>query len=398
MRGLLSAPRDMLRNLGLLSLGWVCVTLIQMMMVSITILVGHQLAETKSLAALPIAMQWLAVALSTVPASFLMQRIGRRAGFLLAAGIIAVGGGLALIAVYDSDFALFCVSTFLVGMGSAANWYYRFAGAEVVSEEFRSRAISLVLAGGVGAAVLGPSLAVWSKDLLAPVPFAGTFVAIIVLNFVIAILLSFVDIPRPAVQELKGGRPLREIARQPMFRVAVVGGVASYAVMVLMMSVTPLAMAQCGLPFDDAAFVIQWHVLGMYVPSFFTGQLIRRFGTLQIMITGALLLIAASAIAAMGITLVHFWLSLGLLGIGWNFLFIGSTSLLTETYRTSERAKAQGLNDFLIFSMVGVGVLSSGHLLDAMGWTAVALSVLPFVLVVLMAVAYLARARARAAV
>ena len=393
MIGFLKAPPALKRNIGLLSLAWSCSSLVALMLVSVSILAGHLLAEDKSLAALPITLQWVGTAATTVPASLLMQRIGRRYGFMVAASIIIAGGLIGAFAIDIANFWLFCAATTLVGAGMSFNWYYRFAAAEVASEEYRSRAISLVLAGGIAAAILGPTLAIWSRDLFAPVIFSGTFLVIAGLATITLVLLQFVEIPRPPAVDLHGGRPLSVIAAQPAFRVAVIGGVVSYSVMVLMMAVTPLAMEMCGHGFADAAFVIQWHVLGMYVPSFFTGHLIRRFGVIRIMLAGAALLMATVAVGASGISLVHFWLALALLGGGWNFLFIGATTLLTETYRPAERAKAQGLNEMLVFGTSGVGVFLSGHMLTDLGWTAVTLAALPAIAAAAGAVLWLGQRR-----
>ena len=217
-----------------------------MLLVTVSVLTGYFLATDKSLAALPIALQWLGTAATTVPASFLMARIGRRGGFAIAALIAILGAGLAVFAIYESHFWAFCAATTLLGMGNGFTWYYRFAAAEVVPESFKSRAISLVLAGGVVSAIVGPTLADRSKDLLAPFLFAGSFVSMAVLQLTVLVLLSFVRIPRPSAEALRGGRPMGEIARQSKFVVAVTGGVVAYGVMVLVMSVTPLAMQMCG--------------------------------------------------------------------------------------------------------------------------------------------------------
>lgn len=397
MRDLLSAPRPFLRNLSLLTITWSLAALVNLMMVSVSVLTGHMLAEDKSLAALPVALQWLGTAASTIPASLLMRRIGRRAGFTVASAIIASGGALAMAAILAGSFWIFCLATTMVGSGMAFNWYYRFAAAEIASQEYRSRAISLVLAGGIVAALLGPTLAGWSRSWFEPTLYAGTYALLIGLSGAIALLLRFVEIPRPAAADLKGGRPLRQIAAQPVFRVAVLGGVVAYVVMILMMSVTPLAMTLHGHAFEDATFVIQWHVLGMYVPSFFTGHLIRRWGAVSIMQTGGGLLFGCLAVALAGDSMLHFWVALALLGIGWNFLFTGSTTLLTETYNTAERAKAQGLNELLIFGATAVGVYFSGALLHGLGWNAVVLLALLPILMTIAATGWLGAQRARAA-
>ncbi|MEQ8702064.1 MAG: MFS transporter, partial [Bauldia litoralis] len=335
------------RKLALLSICWALVTTSMMLVVSVTALVGNMLAEDKSLVALPVALQFIATALSTVPASFLMKWIGRRNGFLVAAFLLMSGAVTAIAAIYLNLFWLYCVACALIGAAAAFSWYYRFAAAEAVPESYRSRAISLVLAGGILAAIFGPTLARYSKDMLEPLLFAGSFVSIVLLQLVVMAVLAFVDTPKLTGQELKGGRPLREIARQPKFRIAVAGGVIAYSVMVLLMSVTPLAMEMCGLTFSQATHVIQWHVLGMFVPAFFTGHLIKRFGVLPIMTLGVVANLGCVIVAASGQSFANFWVSLFLVGVGWNFLYTGATTLLTETYTPAERAKTQALNEFL---------------------------------------------------
>ena len=389
--------RGFRRNIGILSACWALTSTSNMLLVSVTVLTGHMLAADKALAALPIALQWLGTAATTVPASFLMARIGRRGGFATAALTVIAGAALAVAAVYGRSFPLFCAATFMLGMGNGFTWYYRFAAAEVVTEDFKSRAISLVLAGGVIAAVLGPSLADRSKDLLAPHLFAGSFAVMAALQGIVLTLLAFVRIPRPETEALHGGRPMSEIARQPKFVVAVMGGVVAYGVMVLLMSITPLAMTLNGYDFSDATSVIQWHVLGMYVPAFFSGHLVRRFGTQPMMLAGAVLILACIVLAASGISRFHFWTALTLLGVGWNFLYVASTNLLTETYSVAERAKTQAANEFAVFLFVAAGTFASGTVLHYFDWRTVNLSVLPLVLAVTIATMWLAVRRPRPA-
>ncbi len=374
------------RKLALLSTSWALVTTSMMLVVSVTALVGNMLAEDKSLAALPVALQFIATALTTVPASFLMNRVGRRNGFLFAAFLMTSGAVTAFAAIYLNLFWLYCVACILIGGAAAFSWYYRFAAAELVPDTYKSRAISLVLAGGIAAAIFGPTLARYSKDMLAPLFFAGSFASIVVLQFVVMTILCMVGFPKPTAVHLKGGRPLMEIARQPKFIIAVIGGIIAYSVMVMLMSVTPLAMQMCGLSFSDATHVIQWHVLGMYVPAFFTGHLIKWFGTLPVMTAGVVANVACVVIAASGQDFNNFWAALCLLGVGWNFLYTGATTLLTETYTPAERAKTQALNEFLIFIVVGAATFTSGKVLTAngaTGWTTVNLAVLPLIVAVL---------------
>ena len=396
MRNLLNAPRSFRRNIPILTMCWVFATMVTMSMVSVSALTGHMLADDKAFAALPIMMQWLGTAGVTIPASFFMQRFGRRAGFMLGAALIAVGAAIAVLAVHERSFLLFCLGTPLVGAGVGFNWYYRFAAAEVSTEEFKSRGISLVLAGGIVGAMVAPTMAIWSKDLLLPDLFAGTFATIGGFAVLMFCTVAWVDIPRPAAEDLAGGRPFAEIARQPAYRVAVLGGIVSYSVMILMMSVSPLALRGHGYSFSEMAFVIQLHMLGMYLPSFFTGHLVRRFGAITILQVGAGLNLICILFAVTGMTLTHFWGAMVLLGVGWNFMFIGSTTLLTETYTPAERAKAQGINDFLIFGVTGVATLFAGSLLQHISWAAVAWSALPAVILCIGASLWLSSVRRRA--
>jgi len=397
LRTLLNAPRSFRRNIPILTMCWVFATMVTMTSVSVAALTGHMLADNKAYAAMPIMLQWLGTAGVTIPASFFMQRFGRRAGFMVGAALIAVGATIAVLAVQERSFLLFCLGMPLVGAGVGFNWYYRFAAAELSPEDFRSRGISLVLAGGIVAAMVAPGLATWSKDLLSPDLYAGTFATIVGFAVLLFFTVAWVEIPRPAGEDLAGGRPFAVIARQPAYLVAVLGGIVSYSVMILMMSVSPLALRGYGYSFAEMAFVIQLHMLGMYLPSFFTGQLVRRFGAIAILQFGAALNFFSILFAVTGMTLFHFWIAMALLGVGWNFMFIGSTTLLTETYTPAERAKAQGINDFLIFSVTGVATLIAGSLLQHIGWAAVAWSALPAILLCFGASLWLGSVRRRAA-
>ena len=342
----------------------------------------------EQLLALPAALQWTAMACLTIPFSFLMKRIGRRNGFFIGAGMLITSAGIAIIAIYERSFWLYCIGSFGIGGAQSIGWYYRFAAAEMVPESFRSRAISLTLAGGVAAAILGPTLADYSREALAPVLYAGSFAAIMCVQSITMMVLMVIRIPRPPEADLKGGRPLMEIARQPKFIVAVGGGVVGYGVMVMMMSVVPFAMELCGHSFSDATSVIQWHVLGMYVPAFFTGHLIRRFGAPRMMLVGAIANVGALVTAASGIALVNFYIALALVGVGWNFLYTSATTMLTETYTTAERAKAQGLNELLVFTFVGMATLFSGFTLKTWGWVELNLAALPLIVLVVVAAAW----------
>ena len=360
-------------------------------------LIGHGLADTKVLATLPIGIQFVMTMVATVPASLLMKRIGRREGFTVGASIGLAGALFGLWAIMEGSFTLFCVGLALIGGANGFAQYYRFAAADAASEAFKSRAISLVLAGGVIASV-GPLMADWTKDLFAPIAFAGVFAAVAALYVVTLAVLRFITIPPPDAEERSsGGRPLLVIMRQPVFVVAVLGSLVGYAMMSLLMTATPLAMMFCGFGFSDSAQTIQWHVLGMFAPAFFTGHLIRRFGTLRIMAAGALLIGLCAAANIHGIALVNFQVGAILLGVGWNFLFTGGTTLVTELHTPAEKAKTQAAHDFTVFTGVAAAALLSGALHEAVGWQTMNYAVLPFLGIVLAGLAWLALRGRRAA-
>ena len=353
-------------------------------------LVGLALAPSAGLATVPLGLQFLATMLFTLPASLYMQRVGRRTGFMSGAAIGLAGAGLAAWSVVDASFSGLCAGTFGIGIFIAFAQYYRFAAADIATEEYRSRAISLVLAGGVVAAFAGPNLANASRDMIAGATFAGCFIVVAGLAAMTMLALAFVRVPHRQAHTGHGSsRPLVEIATQPRYLTAVAGALVGYSAMNLLMTSTPLAMESRTLPFADTASVVQWHVVGMFAPSFFTGHLIRRFGTLRIMLAGAVLQAACVAVNLIGDSYTHFLAALVLLGLGWNFLFIGATTLLTETYTAQEKAKAQGFNDLLVFATVTFTATSSGYLHFELGWRSLNIGVLPFLAVVAAAMAWL---------
>ncbi|HYG54733.1 MAG TPA: MFS transporter [Burkholderiales bacterium] len=349
-------------------------------LITINGLVGLSLAPYSGLATLPVTCWVLGAAIATMPASFHMKRVGRQRG-LTAGTLWGIVGALGSAgAVWMQSFWLLCLATLVFGVYNGYGQYYRFAAADIAEPHFRPTAISLVLAGGLVGGILGPSLSRLTVDLLSP-QFVGAYLALIGYAVVTMVLLRFIRIPTPtAAERSASGRPLAEIAAQPKFIVAVLCGAVSYGVMNFLMTSTPIAMGVCGHPYGDAAMVISSHVVGMFAPSFFTGRLIRAFGVLAVMAAGVVIMIACIAIALAGISVAHFWWSLVLLGVGWNFLYIGGTTLLTETYRPEERAKAQGANDQLIFITMAISSFSSGMTVTAAGWTRVNLFAVPLVL------------------
>ncbi len=360
------------------------------LLMTVSAVVGDMLAADPALATFPLALQFLAVLGSTIPASFFMQRFGRRAGFTVGAFCGFLGGLIAAAAVWYGSFLLLCVGSVFLGAMAVHGGFYRFAAADTASASFRPKAISLVMAGGIGAAILGPELAKQTRDLFEPLLFFGGYLAISVLNLVVMALLQLVRIPRPSRQtRATSGRPLLEIATQPTFIVAALAAMVGYGAMNLIMVPTPLAMLGCDHPFEVAAFVIQLHVLGMYAPSFFTGHLLHKFGHLPILGLGALLILACVAVNLAGVEVGHFSVALILLGLGWNFLFVGGTSLVTETYRVEEKAKVQALNDTLVWGTVAITAFSSGAVYNALGWQAVNLAVVLPLLAVLGALFWL---------
>ena len=361
------------------------------MLVILSGLVGLDLAEDKALATLPVSAVMIGNALTMVPASLLMERIGRRPGFILGALVGAFGAMVAAAGILDRNFGLFVLGSFIIGVYAGFAQYYRFAAADAASANFKSKAISLVVAGGIVAALVGPELAKWSSGLLAPHRFLGAYVVVAGLALAASILLGLLDIPRLREAEIREpGRPLLRIMRQPVFLVAVLVGMMGYGVTILMMTATPLAMAAYDHGLDHTAFVIQWHTVAMFAPAFFTGSLIRRFGVRNVMLVGVLLLAGCVVAALAGVEIGHFWFGLAALGLGWNLTFIGASTLLIEAYLPAERAKVQAANDFLVFGAVAVASLLSGVLLDSFDWRAVNYFAIPFLLAAAAAITWLA--------
>ncbi|MHC5653864.1 MFS transporter [Stappia sp. ICDLI1TA098] len=355
-------------------------------------LVGaSMLGADKSLATLPVSCFVLGTAFGTLPAGAVMQRYGRRAGFVGAAAFGILAGLLSAWGIFQASFLIFCLGTMASGFVSAFTQQYRFAAADTASDAFRPKAISFVLAGGVLAGIIGPQTVINTADLFDPILFAGTYVAQAGLALVTLCIVAFVSVPRPPRSRgpVSGVRPLSEIMAQPRFIVSAACAITTYALMSLVMTATPLAMIGCGLTADDAAHGIQWHVLAMFGPSFFTGHLITRFGRERIVAIGLALLSGCAAVALSGIDVAHFWTALILLGLGWNFGFIGATAMLADAYRPQERARVQSVNDFLVFGFVAMASFSSGALLQNFGWETVNWLVFPFTIVSLILLVWL---------
>ncbi len=378
------------RNVTLLSGGLALSMSGGILVMTVTALTGTMLAPSPELATLPLTVQFIMTMATTIPASLFMRRVGRRVGFSVGQIIGVIGALVSCYAIFEHNFWLFVVGGGLIGSHNAFWQYYRFAAADTASADFKSRAISYVMAGGVVAAILGPELARYSRDLFEPIMFAGPYAVLAALSLCTLLLLQFIRIPGLTVEERKdSGRPLSVIARQPAFIVAVLSAMLGYAVMSFVMTATPLAMAACDHGFGDTAFVIQWHALGMTVPSFFTGHLIRRFGVLTIIKIGALLNLGTVIVGLSGIDVTEFFLALLFLGVGWNFMFVGGTTLLTEAYTPAERNKVQALNDFLVFGLVSVASLGAGAIQNLWGWEAINMMVIVPTLIAFLAALWL---------
>ncbi len=354
----------------LLSLCQALLTTGNVLLISVNALIGQQLAPSPELITLPVAMQFVGLMCATIPASLVMARIGRKNGFYLGNSVGILGALCCIYALQQGQFMLFCCGTFLLGIGIGFGTLYRFAAVEACPDEQKSRAISLVMAGGVIAAVLGPNLAISSRSWLDDSVFSGAFIGLLLLYVIALILLSFVRMPATGAvsQTQTAARPISSIVLQPVFIVAVTIAMVGYAVMNLIMTVTPVAMARCGFDFSTSAWVIEWHVLGMFLPSFITPRIIGRLGLLPVMVLGALLMLLCIALNLHGVSQWHFWAALALLGVGWNFMFISATQLVTHAYRPAEKAKSQAANEFLVFGMVTLSAFSSGWLESTLGW------------------------------
>lgn len=354
-------------------------------------LVGSTLAPSPSWATLPMALSIVGTALTTFPISLMMRRVGRRVGFVLCALAGSAGAFIGAYAIFERSFGLFLLGCLVSGIYQASASYYRFAAADTASPAFRPQAISWVMTGGIVAALVGTFMVMATTNLLAPVTFAGTWLVMGALAVIGAGILLFIDIPLTQKHDAPSGRPLGVIARQPRYMVAAMTAMLAFGIMVLVMTATPVAMLGCGFSVKDSSWVIQWHALAMFVPSFFTGALIQRFGAERISAIGMLLLVGAAVSGLLGIHFENFAIGLVLLGLGWNFGYIGGTTMLTETYEPEEKNKAQGLNDFLVFTTTAITSLMAGKLLAWFGWAGVNVAVFPMVVLALVMIVWLAR-------
>ncbi len=380
------------RNVAVLALAQALFMSVQGMSAATTPLAGHMLlgADVKWLATVPVFLMHVGIMTATIPASLLMAAIGRRAGFALGSLLGVLGGAAGCAALYWQSFPLLCFSALVQGMQAAFFWYFRMAAADASAPDFRAKAISLVMAGGVLAGLLGPEAAKWSVDWLAPVTFAGVYVAMAGFSVAVLLLVQLLRIPGlSSAERAAGGRPMAVIARQPAYRVALAASVFGYAVMTLTMSATPLAMLACGFRFTDSATVIQAHIVAMFLPSFFTGHLIARFGVLAVIAVGAMIEAAGALTNLAGLELGHFVLSNVLIGLGWNFTFVGGSTLLTTTYAPAERAKVQASHDFSVYATTASAAALSGVLQAKAGWTVINLATLPMMALVIGAALWL---------
>ena len=381
-------PRRSLRNIALLA---VCQALTQssntLMFASSALAVLTIVSpDMRMWANLPVTMQHLGVMLSVFPASLLMMRRGRKFGFRSGSLMGMVGSSLAAIGLGIGSFPVMCLGGLCLGYGVANMQLYRFAAVELAPGHFRAQAISYVTAGGVLAGILGPSMARFTPDLWLPT-FQASFCAAIVVHAIVFFVLGFIEFPAVKAEDSKGPqRPLFEIVTQPAYMVACAGAMIAFGVMSFVMAASPLAIVMCGLDKTEAPVTIFVHVMGMFVPAFFTGHLIARFGLYNVMIAGIALLVAGVAVALMGVTDWNFRIALGLNGVGWNFLFVGATTMLTTTYRPPERGKAQAFNDFMVFGTTSAASLMASIVLELQGWAVLNYMALTLVLVALLVI------------
>ncbi|MEZ8956748.1 MFS transporter [Vibrio lentus] len=380
------------RNVWLLSLCQALLMTGNILLISVIGLIGKQIAPSVSMITLPVALQFLGLMAATIPSSLISGKLGRKRGFSIGNVVGITGASLATYALSQQHFYLFCFATFLLGIGIGFGTLYRFAAIEVCDENARHRAISISMAGGVLAAVLGPNLAIMSQQWSADGLYIGAFASLIGLNILALALLQTIQFPKVSFNsQAPKADPLSVIVKAPNFIGAVFAAMVAYAVMNILMTATPLAMIGCGFDFTKAAGVIEWHVLGMFVPAFFTGSLIEKFGSRMMILAGGVLFVVSIAINIHGVSIWHFRAALVVLGVGWNFMFIAATGLFSQSYQAQNKAKAQAFNEFVVFGCVTVTALLSGWLESTVGWQNLNVYVLPFVLAVILLFAFSAR-------
>lgn len=349
-------------------------------------LVGQELSTDPAIVTLPVSLYNLGLALGTLPAAFIMRRFGRRSGYLLGAATGLVAGLIAALGIYWASFWVFSLGTFVGGFYASYVQSYRFAAADGVSGPLKGVAISSVMVGGLAAAILGPQLVIWTRESIPDVPYAGSFLsqaALALLAIPVLLLLRSPERSGTPQAQKSGGRPLSEILRSPRYILAVAAGVVSYGLMTFVMTAAPVAMVHMGHSVGNAALGIQWHVLAMFGPSFITGRLMARFGKERVTALGLAIIGVSAMVALSGTEIVQFWVSLTLLGIGWNFGFLGATAMVTDCHSPEERSKVQGTNDFIVFGIVALASFSSGALLTSSGWAALNWLVFPAVALIL---------------
>jgi MFS family permease len=380
------------RNVWLLSLCQALLMTGNILLISVIGLIGKQIAPSVSMITLPVALQFLGLMAATIPASLISGKLGRKRGFSIGNVVGITGASLATYALSQQNFYLFCFATFLLGIGIGFGTLYRFAAIEVCDENARHRAISISMAGGVLAAVLGPNLAIMSQQWSADGLYIGAFASLIGLNILALLILQTIQFSKVSFNsQAPKADPLGVIVKAPNFIGAVFAAMVAYAVMNILMTATPLAMIGCGFDFKKAAGVIEWHVLGMFVPAFFTGSLIERFGSRMMILAGGILFVVCIAINIHGESIWHFRAALVVLGVGWNFMFIAATGLFSQSYQSQNKAKAQAFNEFIVFGCVTITAMLSGWLESTAGWQNLNIYVLPFVLAVILLFAFSAR-------
>jgi len=350
-------------------------------------LIGYTLVDEKSQSTAPIALFQVAGMLSTFPASFSMKWFGRRWGFILGVLIGIVGAGIGIYGIYTKSITFFCISTFLIGFCNGFSGFYGFAAADAVRESHRSRAISLVMAGGILAALIGPLLVVWTQNIMNSQSFIGPFFSIVILQFITLFLLIFLNIPKiKEANKKQAGKPIIEVIKQPNFIISLLGGMCSFGAMASVMTASPLAMTMHQYSIDSTAFSMQAHLLGMFIPSLFTGKLIARFNPVRIMVCGVAINLISVVISTTEFNLLNIYFSLFFLGLGWNFIFTSATTLLTEVGSSEDQAMIQAIYEFVVLVFVAFFVYASGWIMDKLGWTALNLINIPILFILLITI------------